>query len=52
MATLVGFLAYISAAAVLAGYFLTDIGKQYYLIPVGAGIAVLAGIVDNMRRKH
>lgn len=52
MATIVGILAFLAGASVLAGYFLPELSKQYPLVLIGAGIAILAGLIDSFRRRH
>ena len=51
MVSITGILAYMSGIAVLIGYFMPELVKQYPLVLIGAGIAILAGIIDSLKRK-
>ena len=48
----VGFLSLIGGAAALIGNFVPRLNQQYYLVPIGAGIAALTGIVVLISRKY
>jgi len=50
MITKVGILSLIGGILVLLGNYISSLQK-YFLIPVGAGIAILAAIVDNWSHK-
>lgn len=51
MITKVGVLSLIGAVGVLLGNYVDSLG-DYYLIPIGAGIGILATIVDNWSHKQ
>ena len=51
-AKFVGFLALIGGVAVLLGNFVQQLNEKYYLIPIGAVVAVLAGLIGLLSRKY
>jgi uncharacterized membrane protein HdeD (DUF308 family) len=48
----VGFFALIGGAAALVGNFVPKLGNQYYLIPIGAGISLVIGLLALFSRKY
>lgn len=50
MITKIGILSLIGGVVVLLGNYVSSL-EQYFLIPIGAGVAILAAIVDNWSNK-
>lgn len=50
MITKIGILSLIGGIVVLLGNYVSSL-EQYFLIPIGAGVAILAAIVDNWSNK-
>jgi len=46
MITKIGILSLIGGIVVLLGHYVSGL-EQYFLIPIGAGLAILAAIIDN-----
>jgi len=48
----VGFFALVGGVVTLVGNFVQPLNQQYYLIPVGAGISTLIGIMALFSRSY
>ncbi len=46
----VGVIALVGGVVVLLGNYITAL-QNYYLVPIGAGLAILAAIVDNFSNR-
>ena len=50
MITKVAILSLVGGVVVLLGNYISAL-QNYYLVPIGAGVAILAAIVDNWSHK-
>ena len=51
MITKVGIVSLIAGIAVLLGNYVGSL-ERYYLVPIGAGLAILAAIIDNWSHNY